>query len=208
MLLPPLFHICSRISETGLILCSPVWAYRSKKKSCMSLWSGRLYPTAVNQTQVDELPPSYVCLPANLSFTLPFFSSLSVSFISSAWYTALSVQNIIKIRKKEKKERHTSNVAYFKCKKRNTQGNMFTDNYRQGGTHSQQYRHFIIGRLRKENGRLSDRIWCLSVQKLQWHGTSVWSPIHLTEKNPLRGKCRPLESYLCSLYITLPLQLP
>lgn len=53
--------------------------YRSeKKKSCISPWSSRLYPTAVNQTQVGELPPSHVCLSANL-FALSFFSFLSVS---------------------------------------------------------------------------------------------------------------------------------
>lgn len=48
------------------------------KKCCISRWSGRLHPTAANRTQVDELPPSYVCLSANLFLTL-FFSSLSVT---------------------------------------------------------------------------------------------------------------------------------
>lgn len=52
-----------------------VWLWR---KSCISGWPGRLHPTAANRTQVDELPPSYICLPANLLFTL-FLSSMSVS---------------------------------------------------------------------------------------------------------------------------------
>lgn len=73
------------------------------KKSCISLWSGRLYPTAVNQSQVDELPPSYICLPANLSFTLSFFSSLSISFLFFSliqhppFFFLIHVQRIMKI---------------------------------------------------------------------------------------------------------------
>ena len=62
-----------------------------KKELYLSLWSGRLYPTAVNQTQVDELPPSSVCLPANLSFTLPFFSSLSIALFFSPLIQPLSI---------------------------------------------------------------------------------------------------------------------
>lgn len=56
-----------------------VWLW---KKSCISGWSGRLHATAANQTQVDELSPSCICLPANLLFTL-FLSSMSVFFYSN-----------------------------------------------------------------------------------------------------------------------------
>lgn len=59
-------QISRRRSETGVILNATLW-----EESCISGWSGRLHPTAANGTQVDELPASYICLPANLLFT-PF----------------------------------------------------------------------------------------------------------------------------------------
>ena len=74
-------YINNRPPAMYAYLSVSVWR---KKESCISLWWRRLYPTGVNQTQVDELPPSYICLTANLYFTLPLFSSLSIfSFVNA-----------------------------------------------------------------------------------------------------------------------------
>lgn len=70
-------QISRRRSETGVILKRSAVPSVSLWKKEFSRWSGRLHPTAANRTQVDELPPSYVCLPANLFLSL-FSSSLSV----------------------------------------------------------------------------------------------------------------------------------
>lgn len=66
------------------------------------------------------------------------------------------------------------------CKHTHNHKSMSADAYGQAGTHSHLHCDFIKEFLWKEAGRLSGRTCCLAAQKPQWHGTSVWSPIHQT----------------------------
>lgn len=81
------------------------------KKSRIPLLSGWLYATAVNQTQVDELPSACICLQLTFSF-FPF--SFPFSFCLKHLLLIIPVKDITKKKKKKKRRDKHQTLHAFK----------------------------------------------------------------------------------------------